>query len=140
MRKTNLKEMFIVRYADDFRIFCRSKSVAQRVMFSVTQWLRERLRLEVSQEKTRIVNTRNCYSEFLGFKIKVRKRGKKYTVVSHISDKSLQRERQKLVLQAKRVAEPADGRTEVDELRMFNAMVMGVQNYYCIATMVEQRL
>ena len=138
MRKTNLKEMFIVRYADDFRIFCRSKSVAQRVMISVTQWLRERLRLEVSQEKTRIVNTRNCYSEFLGFKIKVRKRGKKYTVVSHISDKLLQRERQKLVLQAKRVAEPVDGRTEVDELRIFNAMVMGIQNYYCIATMVNR--
>ena len=138
MRKTNLKEMFIVRYADDFRIFCRSKSVAQRVMISVTQWLRERLRLEVSQEKTRIVNTRNCYSEFLGFKIKVRKRGKKYTVVSHISDKSLQRERQKLVLQAKRVAKPPDGRTEVDELRIFNATVMGVQNYYCIATMVNR--
>ena len=25
MRKTGLKEMYIVRYADDFRIFCRNK-------------------------------------------------------------------------------------------------------------------
>ena len=28
MRRTNLKEMHIVRYADDFRIFCRSKEDA----------------------------------------------------------------------------------------------------------------
>ena len=26
MRKTNLKKMYIVRYADDFRIFCRTKT------------------------------------------------------------------------------------------------------------------
>lgn len=137
MRKTKLKEMFIVRYADDFRIFCRYKKDAQRVLSAVTQWLQERLRLEVSQEKTRIVNTKSCYSEFLGFKIKVRKRGNKYTVVSHMSDTALQRERHKLVEQAKRIARPKEGRTEVDELRIFNSMLMGIQNYYQIATMVN---
>ena len=30
MRKTKLKEMYIVRYADDFRIFCRTKTVAEK--------------------------------------------------------------------------------------------------------------
>ena len=30
MKKTGLKEMFIVRYADDFRILCRTKSQANR--------------------------------------------------------------------------------------------------------------
>ncbi len=29
MRKTKLKEMYIVRYADDFRIFCRTKTEAE---------------------------------------------------------------------------------------------------------------
>ena len=32
MRRTNLKEMYIVRYADDFRIFCRTKDEAERTM------------------------------------------------------------------------------------------------------------
>lgn len=67
MRKTRLKEMLIVRYADDFRIFCRTKTDADNTKTAVTQWLWERLKLEVSQEKTRVVNTRTGYSEFLGF-------------------------------------------------------------------------
>lgn len=51
MRRTNLKEMHIVRYADDFRIFCPTKDCAERTLIAVTQWLKERLRLDVSPEK-----------------------------------------------------------------------------------------
>ena len=89
MRKTKLKEMYIVRYADDFRIFCRTKTAAQRTKIAITQWLSERLKLEVSQEKTRVVNVKRRYSEFLGFKIKVRQKGGKHVVTSHINDKQL---------------------------------------------------
>ena len=66
MKKTGLKEMFIVRYADDFRIFCRTKNAAERTKSAVTQWLAQRLRLEVSEEKTRIVNAKRRHLEFLG--------------------------------------------------------------------------
>ncbi len=86
MRKTGLKEMYIVRYADDFRIFCRNKEDALRTKEAVTAWITERLRLEVSPEKTRIVNVRKRYSEFLGFKIRVRPKSRKYIVQSHICD------------------------------------------------------
>lgn len=94
MRKTGLKEMYIVRYADDFRIFCRNKEDALRTKEAVTAWITERLRLEVSPEKTRIVNVRKRYSEFLGFKIRVRPKSRKYIVQSHICDKKLELERQ----------------------------------------------
>lgn len=77
MRNTNLKEMYIVRYADDFRILCRTKTDAKNIMIAVTQWLGQRLKLEVSPEKTRIVNIKKKYAEFLGFKLKVRKKGYK---------------------------------------------------------------
>ena len=89
MRKTNLKEMYIVRYADDFRIFWRTKTTAEKTKIAITQWLKERLKLEVSQEKTRVVNVKHRYCEFLGFKIKVHSRGKKQVVKSHISDKQI---------------------------------------------------
>ena len=97
MRRTSLKEMYIVRYADDFRIFCRDRKVAERTMIAVTDWITTRLKLEVSPEKTRIVNVRKRYSEFLGFKIKVRTKGKKYVVNSHICDKKQMAEKGKLV-------------------------------------------
>ena len=137
MRKTGLKEMFIVRYADDFRIFCRTKNAAERAKIAVTQWLAKRLRLEVSEEKTRIINAKRRYSEFLGFKIKVHPKAGKQVVASHICDKRLQAEREKLVNQAKQIVCPRHGKTELDEIRIYNSMVMGIHEYYKIATAVN---
>jgi retron-type reverse transcriptase len=34
-RKTDLKEMYIVRYADDFKIFCRKRSDADKIFIAV---------------------------------------------------------------------------------------------------------
>ena len=137
MKKTGLKEMFIVRYADDFRIFCRTKNAADRTKTAVTQWLMKRLRLEVSEEKTRIINVKHRYSEFLGFKIKVHPKAGKQVVTSHICDKRLQAEREKLIGQAKQIVRPRHGKTELDEIRIYNSMVMGIQEYYKIATAVN---
>lgn len=137
MKKTGLKEMFIVRYADDFRIFCRTKNAAERAKIAVTQWLAKRLRLEVSEEKTRITNAKRRYSEFLGFKIKVHPKAGKQVVASHICDKRLQAEREKLVNQAKQIVCPRHGKTELDEIRIYNSMVMGIHEYYKIATAVN---
>lgn len=137
MRETNLKEMFIVRYADDFRIFCRNREDVEKTTEAVTKWITERLKLEVSPEKTRIVNVRKRYSEFLGFKIMVYRKGEKYVVKSHICDKKLQLEESKLVEQAKRIAKPAHGRTQPDEIGLFDEMVLGIQNYYRIATCIS---
>ena len=137
MRNTRLKEMYIVRYADDFRIFCRNKEDALRTKEAVTAWITERLRLEVSPEKTRIVNVRKRYSEFLGFKIRVRPKSRKYIVQSHICDKKLELERQKLVEQAKRIARPSEGKRPLDEIRLYNSMVLGIQNYFQLATCIS---
>jgi hypothetical protein len=143
MRTTGLKEMFIVRYADDFRIFCRTKDEALRTKTAVTQWLSGRLKLSVSEEKTKIVNVKRRYSDFLGFKIKVHKKCKtdngqdKYVVKSHISDKNLGNKRKKLIEQAKKVAKASNVRTGKQEVTLYNQMVMGMQNYYRIATNVN---
>ena len=138
MRKeTKLKEMYIVRYADDFRIFCRTKTDAERTKIAVTQWLSERLKLEVSPEKTRVVNVKKKYSEFLGFKIRVHLKGQKRVVQSHISDKQLKRKKLALIEQAKRIARPDPTKGEYGEICLYNSMVMGMQNYYQIATDVN---
>ena len=137
MKKTKLKEMYIVRYADDFRIFCRTKSQAERVKIAVTDWLTQRLHLEISPEKTKVVNLKRRYSEFLGFKMKVHKKGKKEVVTSHVCDKALKRMRNELVKQAKRIARPRPKPGEQGEIRLYNEKVMGMQNYYCIATNVN---
>ena len=50
-RSSNLKECFVVRYADDFKIFCRYKNEAKRLYRATQMWLKERLGLEISEEK-----------------------------------------------------------------------------------------
>lgn len=135
MRKTRLKEMYIVRYADDFRIFCRTKTEAERTKIAITRWLSERLKLEVNAEKTRVVNIKRRYSEFLGLKIKVRPKARKLVVESHVSDKQVSKKTQVLKRQIKRIARPRT--SQVEEIWHYNKMVLGMQNYYQVATCVN---
>ena len=67
----------------------------------------------------------------------VYRKGEKYVVKSHICDKKLHLEESKLVEQAKRIAKPAHGRTQPDEIGLFDEMVLGIQNYYRIATCIS---
>ena len=137
MKNTALKEMHIIRYADDFRIFCRTKEDAVKTKEAVTGWIEERLKLEVSPEKTRIVNTRKRWSEFLGFKLRVRLKHHKYVVQSAICDKKAETEKDKLVEQAKNIARPREGKSCLGEIRLYNSMVLGIQNYYQLATCIS---
>jgi RNA-directed DNA polymerase len=54
-----------VRYADDVTLFASSPRAAQRIMESIIIWLREELKLEVNQEKSRSGPSDTC--RVLGF-------------------------------------------------------------------------
>ena len=58
-------------------------------------------------------------------------------VESHISYKKMKQEKEKLIQKAKRIARPRDGKTERDEIMFYNTKVMGIQNYFSIATHVS---
>ena len=137
LRKMNLKEMYIVRYADDFKIFCRKRSDANKVFIAVKQWLQERLKLQISEEKSQVVNLKRHYSEFLGFKLKAVKKGNKYVVRSHIRDKAVKKITEELQEQVKKIQKPKDSKQSVFEIHKFNQMVEGIQNYYQYATEVS---
>lgn len=137
MRKTRLKEMYIIRYADDFRIFCKNADAAYKTKAAVTQWLKERLRLEISPKKTRVVNLENQYSEFLGIKMKLRQKKGKKVVQSRVCDKAVQRIKVEAKGKIKGIARPSKGKTEIRAILDYNAFVMGVHNYYDMATDVS---
>ena len=137
MRSTKLKEMHIVRYADDFRIFCSTKDCAERTLIAVTQWLKERLRLEVSPEKTRVVNLNKHYSEFLGIKMRLRQKKNKRIVQSRVSEKAVKRITAEAKRKIKDIARPPKGMTEARAILNYNAFVMGEHEYYQMATGVS---
>lgn len=137
LRKSNLKEMYIVRYADDFKIFCRKRSDANKIFIAVKQWLKERLKLEVSEEKSKVVNLKKSYSEFLGIKLKATPKRKRYVVKSHICDKAMEKIRKDLVEQIKKIQKPMNKKEEWKATNQYNLMVIGYHNYYKMATNIN---
>jgi len=143
LRKTNLKECYIVRYADDFKIFCRKRSDAEKIFTATKSWLKERLGLDISPEKSKIVNLKRQYSEFLGFKMKVVPKGKKpngqtkYAVKSHISDKRKQSIKEKAKTAINEIKHVGSDKCR-DTIVRYNSLVMGWHNYFRFATHVSK--
>lgn len=142
-KKSSLKECYIVRYADDFKVFCRKRSDAQKLFIAIKDWLKERLGLDISPEKSKIVNLRKQYSDFLGFKLRAVRKGNKpngemrYAVESHMSDKAIKRVKHQAKEMVKRIETPKQNE-ESKEIGAYNAYVSGVHNYYRYATHISK--
>lgn len=134
LRKSHLKEIFIIRYADDFKIMCKTKKDAKRTYIAVKQWLKERLHLDISEEKSKITCLNNEYSEFLGIKIKTREKNNKRVVTSHMCDKAKEKTKKDLKEQIRRIKK----NPTVKNINRWNAMVLGKHNHYNVATLVSQ--
>lgn len=143
LRRSNLKEIAFVRYADDFKIFTTSYQNAVKLFHATKNWLKERLGLDISPEKSKVINLKEKYSEFLGFKLKVVKRGKclrgknkgkpKYVVESHVREESIKKIKAKLDKLIYTIEYPK-GNTEYKAINNYNSFVIGVHEYYCMAT------
>ena len=136
LRRSRLKEIHAVRYADDFKIFCASHEEAVRAYKATELWLRDRLGLEISPDKSKVINLKRQYSEFLGFKLKVRKKGKKYVVRSHMSDKAYKKAHEKVAEEVKKLAHSSED-AQFIQLQKYNSVVAGLHEYYRIATEVS---
>lgn len=138
MRKTNLKEMHTIRYADDIRILCSNKLDAEKVKDHAIKWLGQRLKLEISKEKTRVVNLNKQYGEFLGIKIRTKRKGNKRVVVSHMCDKAIRKVKTSLKEQII-VLEHSGSKAKFEtELAKYNSIVRGVHNYYSMAINITE--
>ena len=135
LRRSNLKEMYLVRYADDFKIFCRSYKDAVKAFEATKRWLKDRLGLDISPEKSKIVNLKHAYSDFLGFRIKVHK-GKRnqYVVISHIAPKALDRIKETAKKKVKAIQHSSGEMEEFKAVSDYNSFAMGIHNYYRMAT------
>lgn len=138
LRKSNLKECYIIRYADDFKIFCKDYDSAKRLYFASKEWLKDRLGLEVNEDKSSIINLRKNYSDFLGFKMKVIPKGKKWRVKSHMCDKAINRTKENLKQIINEIKHPKGTNDEIRKIGEYNSTVIGLHQYFRIATMVSE--
>lgn len=143
MRKsTRLKEIYLVRYCDDFKLFCKTREIAEKIFLASKMWLEERLKLPISEEKSRITNLKKSSSEFLGFTLKLKRFGKikgksRFVMHSHISNKALKRIRKNLKDQVKNIKHKLNSHQAIVEINKYNSMVIGIHNYYKIATQIN---
>ena len=61
----NLKPAYIVRYADDWVVVTDTLEHAQKYKFRITEYLKNNLKIELSQDKTKITNIRKKAIKFL---------------------------------------------------------------------------
>jgi len=136
---TNLKDGFIVRYADDFKIMCKTYDDAQRYYHAVVDFLKIRLGLDVSPEKSKVINLKKNSSNFLGFKIKVVPKGKTrygYIAKTDMSDKAMRKTKITLKNKVKEI----QNKTISKKVMNYNLTVIGIQHYYKYATNIYNNI
>jgi len=131
--RSNLKRFYMVRYADDLTIMCEDYETASKIKIATTKWLSERLKLEVSESKTKITNLRTNYMKFLGFRLKTFKKGHKYVCKSKMGIRAFNKAVKKLKAQVIKIQRT----NSVKEVNKLNSMILGLHNYYRIATHVN---
>jgi RNA-directed DNA polymerase len=132
-KRTNLKEGYLVRYADDFKILCRDWKTAQKWYHAVRSYLKERLKLDISPEKSQIINLRKRDSEFLGFTIRANIKRKKR--VAHTGIKTSKSRKMKADI--KRYVQKIKSAPTAQNALLFNSFVLGIHNYFSRATHVN---
>ena len=149
-RSNGLREVHMVRYADDFKLFCRYKKDASALLKETEEWLLENLHLETSPEKSGITNAYRKYTEFLGFELKLRSKKaelsphasnykRRWVCTSRIKQKAIPKIKAKLeegIVNLARASEDHASKA-VDE---YNSIVDGIQQYYSMATQVADDL
>ncbi|MDE5757036.1 MAG: hypothetical protein K2H85_00335 [Allobaculum sp.] len=137
LRKSKLKEFVFVRYADDVVVLCKSLRVAKRLKIAIQNFLAKNLKLEISEEKTKIVNLKKGHIKYLGLEIGTQLKGKKYVVESHMTEDARKRTKQNLAEQVKKIQRPPANLPQWALIDRYNSMVMGIQNYYSLATHIN---
>lgn len=157
----NYRRLKYVRYADDFLIgVIGSKQDCERIKEDITNYMRDRLKLELSAEKTLITHARE-EAKFLGYRITVKTldvmkrnckgilsrafRGKVQLLLSSetVKDKLMSYGAVKFTEQnGKTVWLPQSrsyliGMESHQILAKFNLEIRGFYNYYCIADNVS---
>lgn len=138
--QSKLKEIQFVRYADDFKILCRTKEEAEKISIATKQWLQNRLNLQINEEKSSVVDIREKSIEFLGFKFKASPKGKtgkgkiKYVIQSSMTEKA----KENVIRKIKDCIIEITKNTTSKNVSKYNSIVIGIQNYYNTATLCTE--
>ncbi|MGP3788485.1 group II intron reverse transcriptase/maturase [Paenibacillus sp. 1A_MP2] len=139
---SNIKPAYLVRYADDWVIITDSKANAERLKARITRFLRTRLKLSLSQEKTLITNATKRPIQFVGFELKMIRGNARHGYVTKTipNRKRLKTKVDEIHRKIKRLRYMPDKERLLARINEVNAMIRGVIQYYEPATWVNIEL
>ncbi|HGF8316000.1 TPA: hypothetical protein QFE13_002800 [Enterococcus faecium] len=95
------------------------------------------MKLPISEEKSKVTNLKKQDSEFLGFTIKKMQSKNRNIMRSHISPKALKAIEYQLKEEIKKIQRNPNSQKTIEEIRRYNSKVIGIHQYYRIATCVS---
>lgn len=138
-KTTRLKETYLVRYADDWVLITSSRRNAEKWKYKITKYLKERLKLTLSVQKTLTTDIRRRPIRFLGYEIKAIK-GKAKNGHILVSKPNQQRLNEK-VTEIHKMIKKIKGATKKDDLihwiNLINSKIRGLIQYYESTTRVN---
>jgi hypothetical protein len=150
------KQIKYIRYADDFLIGVNgSKEDCEWIKSKLAEFIRETLKMELSEEKTLITHSNN-YARFLGYDVRVRRDGKiKHGSATNCTKRTLNNMTELMIpfadkihkfMFSKGVVEQRNGQywpvhrkyllhlTDLEIVSTYNAELRGICNYYSMAS------
>ena len=130
--RSNLKTAYYVRYADDWVILTDSKEDAEKLKYKAKRYLKDTLKLELSEEKTLITNVKSKPIKFLGVEIRlVNKNGRWVNQVSPEKQR-FKRKMESLSRELFMLRKTAtwDKDRLIQNITRVNAIIVGLLNYY----------
>lgn len=139
LRRQGVIPKYNFRYADDWTILTTRQREAERLKKHLTKYFRHRLKLELSDEKTKITDMRRDGAEFLGFVIRAARPrgaskdsenlvGKPYPNMKRLSAKIT-----KVCSEIHAMKRMDNTSDRVAQIQRINAMIMGIAEYIKIS-------
>lgn len=138
LRGTNLKDGYLIRYADDWIILTETYENAIRWKKSCEKYLRKELKIELSPDKTLITDLREKKATFLGYDMfKVKGKNNNYTLRTTPNLERLEQKRQKLTTLLKKMRRSNNHEELYSAMVLYNSTVRGLRNFYKNTTLVS---
>jgi len=141
-KSSNLKPGYLIRYADDWVLITNSRRNAEKWKWLITKFLKEELRLKLSEGKTVITDIRKRPIHFLGFEFSItpgKARKGHITRIKPNKDR-IKAKVKELHRYIKNIRKSPDTKTLLFRIERVNQIIRGIIEYYQAATWVYPAL
>ena len=135
----NMKPAYLVRYADDWVVITNSLENAKKFKRRIFTFLKTRLKLRLSNKKTKITNVKKKSIRFIGFEIRARSGKSRRGLIIHGKPdrERLTRKVTELKRDIHNFKKSRDINNLIHQINLFNSKIQGILNYYRVATHIN---